>query len=67
MYEIMFWEKPQEKTQDKTQEDCDFKGSDYMVVTTVVWRFLWVVWSQKTIKSFHKLKEEDKLRPNLHL
>ena len=55
----MFWE--------KNTDDLDFKGSDYMIVTTVVWRFLWFVWSKKTIKSFHKLKDEDKLKLNLNL
>jgi hypothetical protein len=55
----MFWE--------KNTDNLDVNGSDYMIVTTDVWRFLWFVWSKKTIKSFHKLKYEDKFKLNLNL
>jgi hypothetical protein len=51
----------------KNEDELEIKDSDYMIVTTVVWRFLWFVWSKKTIKSFHKLKSEDKLKLNLDL
>ena len=48
----------------KSEEDPDMKGTDYVVVTIVCWRFLCFVWTQKTIKGFRKIKEGEQLNLN---
>ena len=45
----------------KTDDDQDFKGSDYVIVTVVLWNFLCFNWTHKTIKAFRKSKEGETL------